>query len=632
MDERFAPERVLQAREGVDELLRVALGGAERRATAIARVPAARRASAQNLAHYLAARRCDLRSLQRHLASLSLSSLGRMEGHVIDTLVGVRRVLRALGPIEATPAEPVGGGMLDIEGAERLLADNAQALLGPTPVTHRTRVMVTLPTEAAHDGQLVLDLLAGGTDLVRINLAHDGPLEWTAMVGKVRAAAAALGRTCRVLADLPGPKLRTGELEQGPRVAKVRPQRDELGAVVEPARVVFLDPGCSAPGIDGATVIPLSTSLARLGQPGDLLVVFDTRGRRREFVVESPGAQWCVATIDRTAYLGTGCHVELRHAGERVLASHIGELPPLPNWLSLTVGDRLALTRSQEPGGPADVDDATGARLPARIPCTLPEAFAQAQPGQRVRFDDGRITAVVEAVEPERLLVRITATPPRGGRLRAGKGINLPDTELHLPALTEQDGARLDWVAAHADLVGLSFVQRPDDVRALREELHRRDADRCGVVLKIETARAFANLAELLFAGLAGGPFGVMVARGDLAVEVGYERMAEVQEEILWLCEAAHVPVIWATQVLDSMARTGMPSRAEVTDAAMGVRAECVMLNKGPYIVDTVHFLGDVLARMQAHHDKKRSLMRRLQVADSAGEAAVEPAVAVAGG
>ena len=81
---------------------------------------------------------------------------------------------------------------------------------------------------------------------------------------------------------------------------------------------------------------------------------------------------------------------------------------------------------------------------------------------------------------------------------------------------------------------------------------------------------------------------GVMIARGDLAVEVGFERMAEVQEEIMWICEAAHVPVIWATQVLETLAHTGRPSRAEVTDAAMSGRAECVMLNKGPYIAEAI--------------------------------------------
>jgi pyruvate kinase len=110
-------------------------------------------------------------------------------------------------------------------------------------------------------------------------------------------------------------------------------------------------------------------------------------------------------------------------------------------------------------------------------------------------------------------------------------------------------------------------------------------------------------------------PVGVMVARGDLAVEVGFERLAEVQEEVLWLCEAAHVPAIWATQVLESLTKKGAPSRAEVTDAAMAVRAECVMLNKGPYVTEAVAFLDNVLRRMQDHQNKKRAMLRKLAVA-----------------
>jgi len=110
---------------------------------------------------------------------------------------------------------------------------------------------------------------------------------------------------------------------------------------------------------------------------------------------------------------------------------------------------------------------------------------------------------------------------------------------------------------------------------------------------------------------------GVMIARGDLAVECGFQRLAEVQEEILWICEAARMPVIWATQVLESLAKSGIPLRSEITDAAMGERAECVMLNKGPYMVEAVRILDDILRRMQAHQEKKRSKLRKLQVADA---------------
>jgi pyruvate kinase len=125
-----------------------------------------------------------------------------------------------------------------------------------------------------------------------------------------------------------------------------------------------------------------------------------------------------------------------------------------------------------------------------------------------------------------------------------------------------------------------------------------------------------------------------MIARGDLAVECGFERLAEVQEEILWMCEAAHVPAIWATQVLESLAKEGLPSRAEVTDAAMAHRAECVMLNKGPYIVDAVKALDDILRRMHGHQAKKQPMLRRLGLARnfSKARAALEPEAPVATG
>jgi pyruvate kinase len=136
------------------------------------------------------------------------------------------------------------------------------------------------------------------------------------------------------------------------------------------------------------------------------------------------------------------------------------------------------------------------------------------------------------------------------------------------------------------------------------------------VVLKIETKTGFDNLPALLLAAMQSTSCGVMIARGDLAIECGFGRLAEVQEQILWVCEAAHVPVIWATQVLEGMAKSGLPTRAEVTDAAMGQRAECIMLNKGEHIVAATKSLDEILLRMQDHQTKKRSLLRKLSIAE----------------
>lgn len=228
-------------------------------------------------------------------------------------------------------------------------------------------------------------------------------------------------------------------------------------------------------------------------------------------------------------------------------------------------------------------------------------------------FDDGKIAGTIREVTGSEIVVDITRAGVGGEKLRAEKGINFPDTTLRIPALTADDRTNLPFVAGHADIVDLSFVRSPEDVADLIEELERLGAPpQVGIVLKIETRSGFEQLPQILWEAQRWWQVGVMIARGDLAVEVGFDRLAEVQEEILWICEAARVPVIWATEVLDSLARTGVPSRAEVTDAAMARRAEAVMLNKGPYIVDTIDSLERILERMGGHVSKKRALLRPL--------------------
>jgi pyruvate kinase len=138
-----------------------------------------------------------------------------------------------------------------------------------------------------------------------------------------------------------------------------------------------------------------------------------------------------------------------------------------------------------------------------------------------------------------------------------------------------------------------------------------------GVVFKIENQEAFENLPEILLKGMKQNKIGVMIARGDLAVEIGFERISEVQNEILWICEAAHVPVIWATQVLENLAKTGIPTRAEISDAALSAQAECVMLNKGKSIITAIKVLKNILIRMEGHSFKKKNELRALKVAQS---------------
>ena len=164
-------------------------------------------------------------------------------------------------------------------------------------------------------------------------------------------------------------------------------------------------------------------------------------------------------------------------------------------------------------------------------------------------------------------------------------------------------------------MVGFSFVQSADDISAAAGRAGAAAPDdwqRLGIVAKIETASAVSNLPDIIVRAAGRQPFGVMIARGDLAVAIGFERLAEMQEEILWLCEAAHVPVIWATQVLEEMVKSGLPTRGEMTDAAMAGRAECVMLNKGPNVGEAILALRGLLQRMQEHQSKKTARLRAL--------------------
>jgi pyruvate kinase len=246
---------------------------------------------------------------------------------------------------------------------------------------------------------------------------------------------------------------------------------------------------------------------------------------------------------------------------------------------------------------------------------TLPEIFSDVRPGEKIWFDDGKIGGTIVSTGPNKITVEIAKASPKGTKLYADKGINLPESELQLSALTPDDVARLPFFARYADLIGYSFVRRPSDIYLLQSELTKVNGGDLGIMLKIETRKAFEALPLLLLAAMRSPCAGVMIARGDLAVECGYERTGELQEEIMWIAEAAHLPVIWATQVLENFAKKGQLSRAEITDAAMGERAECVMLNKGPYIVDAVRVLDDILRRMERHQAKKSSLLRPLTIA-----------------
>jgi pyruvate kinase len=606
--------RLDRAARGVDELRRAALAAEQEFTAELDATAPSMRESAYNLVHYLAVRRLDVRELQDELARLGLSSLGRMEAHVMASLQAVLEALFTLRQ-QPVPAEIAAPPPIMFETGDALLAAHADAILGPARHGRATRIMVTMPGEAGAEPALIRDLVEAGMEVMRVNCAHDSPEVWERMVGHLRRAERKTGKRCALSFDLAGPKLRTGPIEPGPAVAKWRPMRDMLGHVTMPARVRLVA-GVQKANAD-ETTIPVAGALLAKAKPGDTIALTDTRGRKRLLSVVEAGPGECLCETDTTAYVVPGTPLSLRRKSRVVAKGTVDALAAADQWIALRPGDILDLMRGEMPGRDAVHDDDGRVLQPAFVSCALPEVFVGVRVGEAILFDDGKIRGTIRGVIADRLRVEITAVAGGAAKLRAEKGINLPETELDLPALTAKDVEDLAFVAKHADMVALSFVRCPEDVEALLGEIARLGASRLGIVLKIETRAAFSRLPMLLLAAMRHASVAVMVARGDLGVEIGFERLSEVQEEILWFCEAAHVPVIWATQVLESLAKGGMPSRAEVTDAAMGSRAECVMLNKGPYIRETLRFLIDVLGRMEEHQHKKTSRLRQLRVSDT---------------
>jgi pyruvate kinase len=567
--------------------------------------------SVRNLAHYIALRRHDLRQIQEELAEAGISSLGRCEAHVMHTLNRVVTILQQGYSHTTTTAAELRYGPNFYEG-NTLLGENTMRLFGPPSHNRHTRIMVTLPTEAAHDPQLVHDLLTSGMNCARINCAHDDQQTWRKMVTNIIQARSLTGRECTILMDLAGQKIRTQLESRRPDQVQLKPHHEKQAE--GNAELLFYrlgDQGTQKISAhEGTATIGLPTSIFDKLQPGDRFEFINPNGKIRHIHLtdQSSDGDW-IGNCKKKAVLELHTPIDWQRrndAGAYITIGGFlaGDFAPQANEIRLFLDDRLLLAR-QEGGHFIDDDINT-------IGCSHTRVIDSLSPNQRVWFDDGKLGTMVDRVDEHGAWLHVTHSRPNGVKLRHDKGINFPDTHLHLPCLTEKDLDDLDFICRHADMVGFSFVQSGEDMQALMAELKQRNASHLGIIAKIETRVAVKNLPAIMFSTLTTHRLGIMIARGDLAVELGGVRLAEIQEELLWLCEAAHVPVIWATQVLETLAKKGISSRPELTDAAMAGRAECVMLNKGPYIQEAVSTLNSILVRMQEHQQKKSSQLRAL--------------------
>jgi pyruvate kinase len=598
------PNKLEKLQLAIDSILKDIKEAESQNQDGIAQVAPAYRKSARNLVHYHALRNHDLRGVQKKLRNLGISRLANAQGHLEASLLKIQYLLNCL---QGKPSIARKSG-LSIKDARALLNRHTKELLGYRSKNRRVRIMVTQPTIAASDYHLVLEMVRSGMNCARINCAHDNPEIWEKIIANVKKASNALDKKVRISMDLAGPKIRTGMIKPGAKVKKFSPKRDDMGRVINPAQII-LKPELTEVGNPKA--LPVDPQWFKRLRPGDQINFVDTRDKSRTIWISHVEEDQAVALCEKTCYIATGTVFKPTRANLDQV--NIGELPPVEPALLLCPGNILVLTR-EGIGEPAQVDSDGEITQPAHISCQLPEVFDDVKPGETVLFDDGKIGGLIEACAANHLIIRITRAKETGSKLRAEKGINFPNTDFRFSGLTDKDREDLIFVAKHADVVNFSFVNTREDVELLLAELEKIGAkDQLSIILKIETRKAFNNLTEILLTAMKTSYIGVMIARGDLAVETGWDNIGRVQKEILSICNAAHVPVVWATQVLENLAKKGLPSRSEITDAAISLKAECVMLNKGIYINAAIKLLDKILQDMENLYEKHESMLPRME-------------------
>lgn len=538
--------------------------------------------SATNLIHYLALKSLDVEQLREDLSSIGLLNLETINPYVLASLSAGIRMLENLKSnantkdcVEVIPTnKTLKKKDLTTNTMRKRASSNREILLGPLQDERTTHIMVTVGQEVTESETLIDDLLKNGTTVIRINCAHGNPSIWSEIIRRAKRSSQMLEKPCRVLMDLAGPKLRTDKMKDGPCVTKLSPKKNASGNVIFPAQVWLAPQGSGSPpahlSTDQVLYVDGQDFLNKV-EVGDTVRFSDARGKQRLLKISKKfpifGGIGFMAECTKTAYVESGTGLYVKGNKRKSSIGFVVDVPPVERFVRLKAGDLLSISRdsSNEQDG-----SACGTH---RVSCSSGYLFDSVKPGEPIAFDDGKIWGVIKGTSISEIIVSITHADPRGTKLGSEKSINIPESNIRYEGLTSKDLVDLDFVATHADMVGMSFVRDVRDIIMLHQEFEKRKLSKLGVVLKIETKGGFMKLPLILLEAMkCSNPLGVMIARGDLAVECGWEKLADVQEEILSICSAAHVPVIWATQVLESMAKTGVPTRAEITDVANGRR------------------------------------------------------------
>lgn len=554
--------------------------------------------SLDNLNAYVKLRSLDISELQNQLTNIGLSSLGRAQSCVINSLNQdifiLSRLLQKEYKQTSTDVEAI-----NFEEAKAIMIENSK-VFGRVQDNFKTKVMVTLPSEAKDSPQLIADLMANGTSVFRINTAHDDANAWNTMARYIQQENKKQNRNVKIYVDLAGPKNRTGSIKKVFNPFKIGSWREPQFVEILP----FSNKEAFTQKAQISTLV-VSDEFFNICKDASKLKIddFDRETAQHYHIVKEDGKIFINADKKITIFKNTTLKVSNKHLKSK---SNLYNFWLEPEEIRVFKDDLVIITNQDIEGSKEFVyNDKEYAGI---IGTTNKEVFHFIKVDDEIFIDDGKIGLTIVEKNDLGVVCKVFLAKENGTVIKEEKGINFPNTDLDISAITDVDERNFEDIVDFADIIGLSFAQTDADIKKLQNMLTKKGKTSTAIAPKIETKTALENLPKILRELLLWDNYALMIARGDLAIEVGFDNLPYIQDEIFGICEAAHIPVIYATQILENKMKNNLPTRAEVTDAANAQRADCIMLNKGPYVVDTVIAVKNILRNIHKLHQKNRQL------------------------
>lgn len=564
--------------------------------------------SLQNLKAYINLRSQDISKLQNQLTDIGLSSLGRAQSCVISSINQDIFILSKLLNKEYHETQN-DKNVLNYEDAKRIMLKNSE-IFGKSSDNFKTKIMVTLPSEASDNENLIGDIISNGASVVRINTAHDNASVWNKMAEKVKDENKKQNKDTKIYVDLAGPKNRTKNIERIFKPFRIGSWRNpkEVQIVPYSKENVFTSKGEKDNFGNRLSTLVVSDNFFEICKTSNEIIIDDIEREKTQTytLTNKDGKVFINVNKKITIYENTTVEIDDFQENEPIM-SKLYKYELFPQEIRLFKSQKMIIT-NKDIIGQADFKYQDGIYA-GIIGCTNKDIFPYIKVDDEIFIDDGKIGCKVVDIIDLGVVCEVIIAKENGTILKEQKGINFPSTDLAIDAITEEDKKNFEDIVEFADIIGLSFAQTSDDIKILQNMLKEKGKTSTAIAPKIETKTALRNLPNILETLIKWENYALMIARGDLAIEVGFDNLPYIQEEILSICEAAHVPVIYATQILEGKMKNNLPSRAEVTDAATAQRADCVMLNKGPYVTDTVLILKNILRQMHTLFQKNRQLL-----------------------